>query len=160
MSWFKQNRILVPIDFSEAAFKALDEALTNVQDPSCIHVVHVIPKLSPMEPGVIWETVTDESRIEKVKEAFWQHYSEDGNKLEGIHLSVRIGNASSEILDYADENEIQLIVIPSHGRQGLDRFLMGSVAERVVRYAACPVLVLRRIPLEKIAQLEKSMKDS
>jgi nucleotide-binding universal stress UspA family protein len=113
-----------------------------------------------MEPGVIWETVTDESRIQKVKEAFWQHYGDQADKLDGIHLNVKIGEPSSEILDYADDNEIQLIVIPSHGRQGLERFLMGSVAERVVRYAACPVLVLRRVPLEKIAQLEKSLKNS
>lgn len=159
MSWFSKNRVLVPIDFSEAAFKALDEALTQVADPSCLHVVHVIPKLSPMEPGVVWETVTDESRIEKVEETFWQHYSAQADQMTGINLKVKIGNASSEILDYADENDIQLIVIPSHGRQGLDRFLMGSVAERVVRYAACPVLVLRRVSLDKIAQLEQSLKN-
>ncbi|MGK7957872.1 MAG: universal stress protein, partial [Crocosphaera sp.] len=53
------------------------------------------------------------------------------------------GNPSLEIVDYANNNNIDLIVIASHGRTGLNRFLLGSVAEKVVRLSQCPVLVWR-----------------
>ena len=55
-----------------------------------------------------------------------------------------IGDAGSEIVSYADRVSAELIVIPSHGRSGIKHLLMGSVAERVVRHAHCPVLVLKK----------------
>ena len=57
---------------------------------------------------------------------------------------MAIGTPGLEILDYAQEKKVELIVIPSHGHTGIGRFLLGSVAERVVRYSHCPVLVLRK----------------
>ena len=56
---------------------------------------------------------------------------------------VRVGAAFMEIIDYARENEIDLIVIGTHGRSGLMHILMGSVAERIVRKAPCPVLTVK-----------------
>jgi nucleotide-binding universal stress UspA family protein len=57
---------------------------------------------------------------------------------------VRLGDPGLDITEYADEIQSDLIVIPSHGYHGVKRFLLGSVAERVIRHAHCPVLVLRR----------------
>jgi nucleotide-binding universal stress UspA family protein len=55
-----------------------------------------------------------------------------------------LGEPAHGIADYAQDKKAELIVIPSHGRTGITRLLIGSVAERVVRLAHCPVLVLRK----------------
>ena len=65
-------------------------------------------------------------------------------KYRGVHTAVLLGEPAHGITDYAQEKGAQLIVVPSHGRTGLTRLLIGSVAERVVRLAHCPVLVLRK----------------
>jgi nucleotide-binding universal stress UspA family protein len=62
----------------------------------------------------------------------------------GIHVTVAIGDAGHEIVALAEKVHADLLVMPSHGRTGLKRLLIGSVAERVVRLAHCPVLVLRK----------------
>ncbi|NJL88154.1 MAG: universal stress protein [Leptolyngbyaceae cyanobacterium SM1_1_3] len=144
MTLFLRERILVPIDFSEEAFIALDNTLEFIGDPAKIHVLHVLPPLEATEPGVVWETIDDDRRAENVTKAFYQKRSTEVDK--SLHFKVATGNASSEIIDYAAQNDINLIVIPSHGRTGIARFFLGSVAERVVRFSPCPVLVLRREP--------------
>ena len=142
MSLFLLNRVLVPIDFSEASFIALEKTLASVEHPSQIHVLHVLSPIPPGSPGVIWETVNDSTRKRNAEKAFQERFS--GNDYEGINFKVIIGDPSAEIIDYAQKQDIKLIVIPAHGSTGLNRFLMGSVAERVIRFAHCPVLVLRR----------------
>ena len=142
MTLFATNNVLVPVDFSEEAQKALSETLEFVGDPTQIHAIHVLAPLEPMEPGVVWQTVDNQARIEKVTEAFFNRFSDEVYKK--IKFTVKVGNPSSEIIDYAQNNGIDLIVIPSSGRTGLQRFFLGSVAERVVRFSHCPVLVLRK----------------
>lgn len=142
MNLFSTNRVLVPIDFSPESFQALTDTLEFIQDPTHVYVLHVLSPLNPVEPGMVWHTTDNELRQQNVSEAFQQQF--DHPDIDKINFSVKIGSPSSEILDYAKEQEIELIVIPSHGRTGLNRFLLGSVAERVVRFAHCPVLVLRR----------------
>jgi len=142
MTLFSTNNVLVPIDFSEGAHQALAQTLEFVGDPTKLHVIHVLTPLEPMEPGVVWQTVDTNDRVNKVKEAFYQQFSEDAYKT--VKFTATVGNPSSEIIDYAQHNNIDLIVIPSSGRTGVPRFLLGSVAERVVRFSHCPVLVLRK----------------
>lgn len=142
MSLFAKNRVLVPIDFSEESFKAQAQTLEFVEDPSRLHVLHVLPHLNPAEPGVMWQTLDDQTRKANVEQLFYEKFN--GAEYEGVHFSVTIGDPSSEIIDYAKTQDVDLIVISSHGRTGLGRFFMGSVAERVVRFAHCPVLVIRR----------------
>ncbi len=136
------ERVLVPVDFSDEAFKAQEDALASVSEPSCLHLIHVLPRLNPGDPGVTWHTVDDQSRVEHVTQNFRERYP--GAEYDQVHLHVSVGDAATEITHYAKENQISLIVIPSHGRTGMSRLLMGSVAERVVRLAPCPVLVLRQ----------------
>ncbi|MGP1386549.1 MAG: universal stress protein [Thainema sp.] len=142
MSLFATDRVLVPVDFSEESFAAQEKALAYLDSPSQLYIMHVLPPLYPGEPGITWNTVDDASRIDNVQERFKERF--DDPKHEGMHFHVSIGDPSSEIIDFAKENNVSLIIIPSHGRTGLGRFFMGSVAERVVRFASCPVLVLRR----------------
>lgn len=142
MPLFSTENVLVPIDFSEEAVKALKDTLEFVKDPQKVHVINVIPPLEATEPGVIWQTVDDTTRIEKVKETFQERFSEDS--YQQVKFTVAVGNPSSEIIDYAEHHDIDLIIIPSSGRTGISRFFLGSVAERVVRFSHCPVLVIRQ----------------
>ncbi|MEZ6120194.1 MAG: universal stress protein [Pirellulaceae bacterium] len=143
MKWFKQKRILVPFDFSEESTSAVEVALELAPSADEVHVVHIIPDLVATEPGVIWDTINDEERKShaqaEMEKSLAAHH--------GIHLDVGVGDAGHVVVDLADEIEAGLIVIPSHGRRGLSRMFLGSVAERVVRYAHCPVLVLKK-PVE------------
>lgn len=142
MSLLTSDRILVPIDFSDVSFVALDETLNFIQNPSKITVLHVLSPLPAVEPSVIWQTTDDNTRKQNVINAFHERYPK--SLVEHLQFEVTIGEPSSEIVDYAQKHNINLIVIASHGRTGLNRFLIGSVAERVARHAKCPVLIWRR----------------
>ncbi|MGK7920910.1 MAG: universal stress protein [Trichodesmium sp.] len=142
MSIFLKNSVLVPIDFSNESIQAVNVALEFVTDASHIWALHVLPNLNPAEPGVRWHTVDDKGRQQQVIKVFDTQFSRP--EYQGINFHVAIGSPSPEILDYAQAKKVELIVIPSHGHTGIGRFLLGSVAERVVRYSHCPVLVLRK----------------
>jgi len=141
MSWLPKNSVVVPVDFSEASLEAVDQSLLLVEDASHLHLIHVLPVLAAAEPGVIWDTVDDQSRSQHAEEALTQRLTDP--KYQGIHISAVVGDPGHEIADFAEQIEADLIVLPSHGRTGLRRLLIGSVAERVVRLAHCPVLVLK-----------------
>lgn len=141
MPWLPLRSVVVPVDFSEQSFAALDRALEFVDATHKVHMVHVLPAIDPAEPGVIWNTVDDESRSRHAEQALLQRLSDA--KHEGVDIAVRFGEPGHEIADYAAGIEADMIIMPSHGRTGIKRWLIGSVAERVVRLAHCPVLVLR-----------------
>jgi len=141
MSWFEKKKVVVPIDFSDESVKAVDTALEIVDSPTHLRVIHVGAVLTATEPGMMWDTVNDETRKEHLEEAFAKRFQ--GDKYAGIEFTVRFGDAGHEIAEFAEEEGADLLVMPSHGRTGLKRLLIGSVAERVVRLAHCPVLVLR-----------------
>ncbi len=137
MSWLHNGNVVVPVDFSDESFTAVDRALDFVDSPSRIHVIHVLPDLVSGEPGMVWGSVDDESRREHAKAALREKLSDA--RYEGIDVVISFG----EVADYAKATNANLIVLPSHGRTGIARFLIGSVAERVVRLAHCSVVVLR-----------------
>lgn len=142
MKLFSTNRVLVPIDFSEESFKAQKLTLEFVENPANLYVIHVLRTLNPGDPGVVWNTMDDRTRKQQVTKAFQEKFN--SSEESKINFTVAIGDPSEKIIDYAKQERIELIVIPSHGRTGISRFFLGSVAEKVVRYAHCPVLVLRR----------------
>ncbi len=142
MPLFVSDNVLVPIDFSEESTQAFHETLDFFGDTTKIHVIHVLPSLEVTQPGMVWQTVDSQTRTDHINTLFQEKFGSD--IYQAVKFSVLVGNPSSEIIDYAGSHNINLIVIPSHGRTGLSRFLLGSVAERVVRFAPCPVLVVRR----------------
>jgi nucleotide-binding universal stress UspA family protein len=138
------KRVLVPVDFSEQAHKAVDEALALTDNPEELTVLHVAPPYSNFEVGdpmIGLHAVSNEERIEQLTDVLHENFSD--KKYERIRFQVVLGTPAHEIADFAQKEHAELIVIPSHGRTGLARMLIGSVAERVVRLAHCPVLVLR-----------------
>jgi nucleotide-binding universal stress UspA family protein len=137
------KRVLVPIDFSEESTQAVDEALNLVDSPNQLTVLHVAPDAVPSEGNLMvgWTVETDEKRTERLLELLRNKFS--GKQYAGIQFEIIFGTPATEIAKYAEANRTELIMLPSHGRKGLARLLIGSVAERVVRLAHCPVLVLR-----------------
>lgn len=141
MSWLPKNCVVAPFDFSDDSLAAVDTALEMVDDASRVHVIHVLPVLSVAEPGIVWDTIDDDSRRQHAKEALLQRLTD--SKYEGIDVAIAFGDPGDQITEFAQSINAQLIVLPSHGRTGLSHLLIGSVAERVVRLSHCPVLVLR-----------------
>lgn len=134
--------IVVPWDYSELSHEALTKALAMAGEPSLVHVVHVTQLPPVMEPGMVWGTLDEESILKHCEESFAKIVAEKP-LYQGVHFKTLIGDPGLAISDFAKDQDAELIVISSHGHSGLSRLLLGSVAERVVRLAHCPVLVLR-----------------
>lgn len=147
MRWFQEKQILVPFDFSEQSVGAVQVALKLVDKQSDVHVAHVCPYLNTVEPAVIWDAIDDEKRkdhtIKEMRKTLSDLDAAD------VQLNVGFGDPGHVIADLAEDIPAGLIIIPSHGRSGFKRLLLGSVAERVVRLAKCPVLVLKGNPAEE-----------
>jgi len=141
MAWTPKRTVIVPMDFSDECFAALDAALELAAEPTGLHVVHVLPELSPVEPTVAWEAMESSLRHRHAEEALRKRLEDP--KYRDVSIHVFVGDPAQEITTFAERIHAELIVMPSHGRTGIKRFLIGSVAERVVRLAHCPVLVLR-----------------
>ena len=142
MAWLPKKLVLVPIDFSGMSVAALKTAVQFVENHEQVHCVHVVPHLDNMSPGVDWGKIDDKSRHLAVVEHFDGFLEEHGYA--NVTPIVLQGDPGTEIAEYAVKKQCELIVIPSHGYDGVKRMMLGSVAERVIRYAECAVLVLRR----------------
>jgi nucleotide-binding universal stress UspA family protein len=140
MTGLHSKTTVVPIDFSDLSFEALEKAIEITGDGT-VHVVHVLIEMTTMEPGNLFGTVTDESRIAAVRENLENRLSDP--KYANVKIHTKIGDAGREIVELANAEGAELIVMPSHGYGFFKHMLLGSVAERVVRLARCPTLVLR-----------------
>jgi nucleotide-binding universal stress UspA family protein len=132
--------VLLPFDFSTAATEAIATARSMVARSEQLYVLHVIRPLETSSPAfLLGELDLDELRMRADAEL--------AEVLESVNVSeaqrrVHVGEPADQILEVAEEIDAALIVIPSRGKVGLRRWMIGSVAERVVRRARCPVLVL------------------
>tara|TARA_R110002072_G_scaffold13481_2_gene56849 strand:+ start:38357 stop:38797 length:441 start_codon:yes stop_codon:yes gene_type:complete len=142
MSWLPRKTIVVPTDFSEPSVEAIRTAMELVEQPASVHVLHVLDEMEHTAPAALFGDFDDEARKKRAGE-FLNGFLER-HALTGLTELVEVGNPGMVISDYARQAEAGLIVMPSHGHHGLRRILLGSVAERVLRHAECPVLVLRR----------------
>ena len=141
MSGFHPSNIIVPIDFSDLAISALDKAIEIAGDQGKIHALHVLPDMGVVDPVALYENISDQSRIESIEQVIRERFSDPKYSKLIIHASV--GDPGHETAELAKNVKADLIVISSHGHGFLKHLLLGSVAERIVRLAHCPVLVMR-----------------
>jgi nucleotide-binding universal stress UspA family protein len=146
VSGFQPRKVVVPVDFSEDSLQAMRTALDIAGESSHVYLVHVLMQLYTASPGVLWDQMSDQHREEAVRAQFEKLLAE--HQISGVHTDVRLGDPGLGIADYAEEIGADLIVIPTHGYHGVKRFVLGSVADRVIRHAPCSVLVLRRADAE------------
>jgi len=139
------GHLVVPVDFSDRQPRLLAHARELALDYgmtlTLLHVVEVesLPDVygvyaDPPAPGVLAD------RTEMVLEERADTLREDGVD---VRVEVRSGHAAAETLDATDDMDADLLAIATHGRSGVKRMLMGSVAETVIRRASCPVFVVK-----------------
>ena len=122
--------------------EALTEALTLVDSPSHVHAIHVLADLAT-EADFVREAMSLEDRENRAKAMLIERLS--AADAEDVTPIVRQGSAGEVITEVARDLGCDLIVMPTRGRKGVSRLLLGSVAERVLRLAHCPVLVIRGV---------------
>jgi len=142
------KRILVPIDFSEPSDAALDHARTlATRFGASLHLLHVaedpyrafysaevfVPEIEGLRDSIL------EDATRRMKDRLRATERDEG----AVTVSAIIGTPAGSIVEYAGGNDIDLIVMGTHGRGGMSHLFVGSVAERVVRMAPCPVLTVR-----------------
>ena len=146
--------ILHPTDFSENSKQAFDLACSLARDHRArLIVVHVVPEPRVPLGGIMTPPPAED-------------YPEAKKQLEQIQVSdpriqldrrLTVGDPVTQICRLARNAKAKLIVMGTHGRKGLNRFLMGSVAEQVVRKADCPVLTVR-LPIRIIRRRQVAAK--
>jgi universal stress protein A len=156
------NRILVPTDFSETADKALAYAKDLAMKlGASLHLVHVYSDPYAVAAGApeVYAPVPAEVRarsIEEVRDRLFERLDvAEEQRFRGSRGVVR-GLIAPQIVDYAASQDIDLIVIGTHGRRGVAHLLLGSVAEHVVRTAGCPVLTVRAEHRDAEEQVEEA----
>ncbi len=142
------KKILAPVDFSDANEAALAYAALMAQSTgAALDVLHVVEDIKV--PG-LYVSMTNpmlefsaelRDHIQNGMTELMTHLPEDIS----TDLHIRRGNAASEIVDYAKEHDVDLIVLSSHGLTAVERFFLGSVADRILQLAECPVLLIPSI---------------
>jgi nucleotide-binding universal stress UspA family protein len=139
------QEVLVPIDGSAPAETALEHALETFPEASLTLLTVIDPAVGigtgasgPGGSELWYESMREQA--EATLEAGRERAAGHGREVETV---TETGRPASTIVEYAEEQGVDGIVIGSHGRQGVSRLLLGSVAETVVRRAPCPVTVVR-----------------
>jgi len=140
------KKILVPIDFSEPSKKAMQYAVSFAKQFNAelllLHVIEFTPLPAP--PLAVMQDETTQAKLHESAAKGLGEWRNTMGSQASMRTSVRNGiSAHAEIVSAATEGNIDLIILGTRGRTGLAHLLIGSTAERVVRYAPCPVLVVR-----------------
>src|SRR5437773_7230742 len=151
MSSPHHGTILVGIDYSDTGFLALQRGLALAE--GMLHVVHVIEPLTAMPvPAGAVQIPPDQASLDQAAATLRQYVeghlataweNPDRPNVSIVVSHVAQGVPADQIVQLASDLDADLIVVGTHGRRGVKRLMLGSIAERVVRLAPCPVLVER-----------------
>lgn len=141
------KKILVPLDFSDYTDEIITVAVRIAEKfGSAIHLLHVIPNMDYFTP---YESFLSTENLVNVQRDIEREVGKDmearAKSIKDIPVTkvIHTGAAFLEIIDYVRAEKIDLVVMGTHGRGGLEHILIGSVAEKVVRKSPCPVLTVR-----------------
>jgi nucleotide-binding universal stress UspA family protein len=142
------HRILVPTDFSKSSQNALSYALALAEKFGAeVHLLHVVADLALFIPEAVMPAPPMVPPVEQFAAAAREALERAIKGLQKpgivIHPEVVEGVPYEEVLRFARERNVDLIVIGTHGHTGLAHIFLGSIAEKVVRRAPCPVLTVR-----------------
>jgi len=145
------KNILCPTDFSDPSYEALKAAdELAVHFGATLHIINVVPLVPIVEAPIGVESASFnvasyQQELEGQAQKSLKNLAEQ-KITRGVSAvtEVLIGNAAGEVIRYAGEKGIDMIVIATHGLSGWRRFISGSTTEQIVRQAACPVLTIRR----------------
>lgn len=136
------NRILIPTDGGDPAAEAAVHGFKLAdRDGAAVHILYIVKTTQHSLAGPYGATVV--SRLEEKGKRVTDDLATqaEARGLETV-TEVRSGHAPNNIVDYADEHGIDLVVMGTHGRSGIERLLLGSVTERVLRTSDVPVFVV------------------
>jgi len=142
------KKILAPIDFSEHSMEAMRGAMELAKDlgASEVHLMHVIAPQQSFIPSTIEqnrELARESAMLEQAEQELARIKKDElGDSKKVITFAV-VGAPVQKLAEYAKEQEIDLIMVATHGRTGGERLLLGSVTEKLLRIAPCSVLVYR-----------------
>ena len=150
------KRILVAYDFSDYSELALKYGLSIAQEHQAeLHLLHVLPTRSVNDPEIAWYPAKGKSAYHNVACRLQRVVPDEVHLWCGVKTAVSEGNPYREILNYAENNDIDLISVGAHGAGFGMRALFGSNVDRVLRQASCPVLVARPLkPIPALNELE------
>lgn len=141
------KKILCPIDFSEYSYDALEFAKTLAKNfNSKLYVVHIIYEPADFTgfyvPHISFDKIRSEieSGAKKIMDEVKEKRIQD---IPSAETMIIFGNPADEIVRFAKDKEIDLIVIGSQGKKGIEKMVFGSTAEKVVKKSTCPVLVIK-----------------
>jgi universal stress protein A len=146
------KKILAPIDFSEISMEAMRGAMELAKGIGAeVHLVHTIAPHHHFIPLPLAtnaeqsrELVREAAMLEQAEEELKRIKKDEFGDSKNVVTFAEVGHPVQKLLDYAKRNEIDLIMLATHGRTGAEHLVIGSVAEKLVRYAPCSVLVYRR----------------
>jgi universal stress protein A len=145
---FEIRSILAPTDFSAHSERAVRYACGLAERlGSELHLVHILSEILPAGPDPLLMPVMPpeyyEENEERARETLGRLLDPAWGSPRSVATAVRWGSPVEAIVAYAEDLRVDLLVIATHGRTGLSHVLLGSVAERIVREAPCPVLTIR-----------------
>jgi nucleotide-binding universal stress UspA family protein len=141
----KVKRILAPTDFSDLSKRGVRYALEMARDSSAEVIVYHVIDLGEERPdrrtysGPFHDMLEDNRRL---LDKFLSEGFADCIDLVEVRQVVEFGGTFKNIVDMAEQEKVDIIVMATHGRTGLDHVILGSVAEKVVARSSCPVLVV------------------
>lgn len=139
------KKILCPVDFSQFSQEVVDYAVDlAIKYGAELHIMHVIPNMTYFTP---YESFLTPENLVAIEKHIQDQVENDFEKVLKQNVPakkvIRTGVPFVEIIDYAKSESIDLIVMGTHGRSGIEHILIGNVAEKVVRKSPCPVMTIR-----------------
>ena len=152
------DHILLPTDGSAGMARVIDHALWTAQThDATLHALYVVDSGSvagvPMDST--WHDLS--ATLEREGERALDEVARRVGEAAPLERTIREGRPSGEIVAYAEERDVDLVVMGTHGRGGLDRLLLGSVAEHVVRRASVPVTTVRHGPDTDVPRIDSEL---
>jgi len=150
---FKVKKILFPVDFTMNMAKVLPIVKDMVKAfDAKLYVIHVIRSAEEFvgfEMGTAWYAALEKDLMDGAEKSMKRLVAEHLEDLDNVETQIAVGDVVDEILEYVKKQDIDLIVIGTHGRKGLEKVMFGSVAEGIIKEAPCPVLTVNPYKISK-----------